>query len=111
MLLTITFIYTLTSQHVPPGAADGTSCANGTPYNVTLKALQAQQMLHGIPDRVDQVPGQRIGVSQLKPHYHSNLSKCNRSSQMWQQAVGMAKVVLTAQCSVSWDGKYYHHRA
>ena len=82
MLLTITFIYTFTSQHVPPGAADGTSCASGAPCNVTLKGLQDQHVLHGVPGRVDQVAGQRTGFSQLTPHYvvyPSNLPNCNRS--------------------------------
>ena len=71
MLLTITLIYTITSQHILPGPADGTSFASGPPCNVTLKVLQDQHMLHAVPDWVDQVPGQRTGFSQLTPHYHS----------------------------------------
>ena len=99
MLLTITLIYTFTSQHIPPGAADETSCASGALCNVALKALQDQHMLHVVSDCVDQVPGQRTGISQLTPH-HSNLSNCNRSCEVWQQADG-AKALLAVQCSIS----------
>ena len=94
MLLTITLIYTFTSQHILPGPADGTSCASGPPCNVTLKALQDQHMLHAVADWVDQVPGQRTDFSQLTPHYHSNLSKCNRSCEVWQQADGAHRCFL-----------------
>ena len=88
MLLTITLIYTFTSQHILPGPADGTSFASGPPCNVTLKALPDQHMLHAVADWVDQVPGQRTDFSQLTTHHHSNLSKCNRSCEVWQQAEG-----------------------